>query len=298
MRIATNSVSDTILRQIQQLNADQSKLQTQISTGLRLSQPEDDPAAFGRVVNFQSALRQNAQYASNASTALALSQASYAGLQSLKTVSDRAGEIAALGNTTLGTSSMQSYAVEVNQLIEQAVQVANSTYQGNSLYAGTAVSAPAFNVSRDASGQVTGVTYAGDAGQAPVALSDASTVAPGTSHATNTGLGDFITQLVALRNGLQAGDATAVDATKSGLLDGENTIVSAMAEAGGIQTRINAAQAQLTAQATTLNGLVSNEDSTDITTAVVKLSQTQTAYQAALQSASKIMNLSLLDYLK
>jgi hypothetical protein len=31
---------------------------------------------------------------------------------------------------------------------------------------------------------------------------------------------------------------------------------------------------------------------------VVKLSQTQTAYQAALQSASKIMNLSLLDYLK
>jgi flagellar hook-associated protein 3 FlgL len=298
MRIATNSVSDTILRQIQQLNADQSKLQTQISTGLRLSQPEDDPAAFGRVVNFQSALRQNAQYASNASTALALSQASYAGLQSLKTVSDRAGEIAALGNTTLGTSSMQSYGVEVNQLIEQAVQVANSTYQGNSLYAGTAVSAPAFNVSRDASGQVTGVTYAGDAGQAPVALSDASTIAPGTSHATNTGLGDFITQLVALRNGLQAGDATAVDATKSGLLDGENTIVSAMAEAGGIQTRINAAQAQLTAQATTLNGLVSNEDSTDITTAVVKLSQTQTAYQAALQSASKIMNLSLLDYLK
>jgi len=298
MRIATNSVSDTILRQIQQLSSDQSKLQTQISTGLRISQPEDDPAAFGQVVNFQSQLRQNAQFANNASTALALSQASYAGLQSLKAVSDRAGEIAALGNTTLGTSTMQSYAVEVNQLIEQAVQVGNSTYQGNSLYAGTAVDAPAFTVSRDASGQITGVTYAGNAAQASVALSSSSTVPPGTSNATNTGIGAFINQLVALRNGLQAGDANAVDATKQGLLDGENTIVSAAAEAGGIQTRINAAQAQLTSQATTINGLISNADSTDITTAVVKLSQTQTAYQAALQSASKILNLSLLDYLK
>jgi flagellar hook-associated protein 3 FlgL len=297
MRIATNSVSDTILNQIQQLSSDQSKLQTQISTGLRITQPEDDPAVFGQVINFQSQLRQNAQYSNNASAALALSQASYAGLQSLKSISDRAGQIAILGNNTLGTGSMQSYATEVNQLIEQAVQVGNSTYQGNSLYAGTAVDTPAFTVSRDATGQVTGVTYAGDAGQAPIALSATSTVNPATTNATNTGIGAFINQLVALRNGLQAGDPNAVTATQPGLQAGENVIVSAVAEAGGIQTRINAVQTDLTAQSTTLSGLISNADSTDIATTVVKLTQAQTAYQAAIQSASKILNLSLLDYL-
>lgn len=298
MRIATHSVSDTILRQIQQLSADQSRLQTQISTGLRISQPEDDPAAFARVVNFQSELRQNAQYASNASSALALSQASYAGLQSLKSVSDRAGEIAALGNDVLGSDTMQSYAVEVNQLIEQAAQVGNSTYQGNSLYAGTAVDAPPFTIDRNAAGEITSVSYVGNSAQAPIALSSATSVNPGTTGDTNAGIGSFISQLIALRDGLQAGDSTAVDAVKPGLLASENVIVSAMAEAGGIQSRISAAQAQLTSEATTLTGLVSNDDSTDITTAVVKLSQTQTAYQAALQSASQIMNLSLLDYLK
>ena len=297
MRIATHSVSDTILRQIQQLNSDQAKLQTQVSTGLRISQPEDDPAAFARVVNFQSELRQNAQYASNAATALATSQASSAGLKSLKDVSDRAGEIAALGNDVLGSGTMQSYAVEVNQLIEQATQVANSTYQGNSLYAGTAIDAAAFTVNRNSAGQVTSVSYAGDSGQMPIALSSGTTVNPGSTGATNAGLGDFINRLIALRDGLAAGDATAVNATKSGLLDGENTIVSAMAEAGGIQSRISAAQTQLASQATTLTGLITNDAGTDITTAVVKLSQTQTAYQAALQSAGKILNLSLLDYL-
>jgi flagellar hook-associated protein 3 FlgL len=298
MRIASHSVSDTILRQIQQLSADQSRLQTQVSTGLRISEPEDDPAAFARVVNFQSELRQNAQYASNASAALSLSQASYAGLQSLKSVSDRAGEIAALGNDVLGSGTMQSYAVEVNQLIEQAAQVANSTYQGNSLYAGTAIDAPPFTINRNTAGEITSVSYVGNSAQAPIALSDATSVNPGTGGGTNTGIGNFVTQLIALRDGLQAGDSTAVDAVKPGLLAGEDVIVSAMAEAGGIQSRITAAQAQLTSQATTLTGLISHDDSTDLTTAVVQLSQTQTAYQAALQSASKILNLSLLDYLK
>ena len=297
MRIATSTLSDTVVRQLQQLNSDQSKLQSQISTGLRISLPEDDPAAFGRVVGYQSDQRLNAQYQKNASAALALSQASYAGLQSLKAVSDRAGEIATLGNSTLGPSAMQSYATEVNQLIEQAVQVGNSTSGGNSLFAGTAVDASAFTVTRDAGGQVTSVAYAGNSGQAPIALSAGSGVTAGTTGATNSGIGDFINQLVALRDALQGGDAAAVAAAQPALLQGENVIITAMAEAGGVQARISAAQTQLAAGATPLDTLIGQDDSTDLTTAVVRLSQTQTAYQAALQSAGKIMQLSLLDYL-
>ena len=51
MRIASNTVSDGIVRQIQQLGVQQARLQTQVSTGLRISQPDDDPAAIGRVLS-------------------------------------------------------------------------------------------------------------------------------------------------------------------------------------------------------------------------------------------------------
>jgi flagellar hook-associated protein 3 FlgL len=44
--------------------------------------------------------------------------------------------------------------------------------------------------------------------------------------------------------------------------------------------------------------LISSEADVDLPTTVVKLSQTQTAYQAALASAAKIMSISLLDYIK
>jgi len=42
----------------------------------------------------------------------------------------------------------------------------------------------------------------------------------------------------------------------------------------------------------------SNLTSADLATTLTKLDQTQTAYQAALESAAKIMNLSILNYIQ
>jgi len=298
MRVSNNTVTETILSQIQNLSTAQSKLQQQISTGLRISQPSDDPTAYGRVLNYQTAQRQVGQYQTNATNALALTQASYSGLQSFKKISDRAGELVTLGSSTLGTTSMQSYAVEVNQLIEQAVQVGNTSYNNSYVFAGSAVDTAPFVATRDASGQITSVAYAGNTTQSPVPLSEGTSVTPTTSGTTNTGLKDFVNQLIALRDALNSGNTTAVSATQAGLATGEDAIISAVAETGGMQTRIEAAQSELQTRTSTLDTLISNEDSTDLSTAVVKLSQAQTAYQAALAGGSKIMNMSLLDYIQ
>ena len=283
MRIASNTVSDNIVRQIQQLSSQQAKLQNQVSTGQRISQPEDDPAAVGRVLNLESERRQLTQYGNNASTALAVAQASSSGLQAMKKISDRAGQLATLGTGVLGADAMTADATEVDQMIEQAVQTANTQFSGNYIYAGTAVAVPPVSATRDANGQVTSVAYVGNATQAAIPLSDAASVTPGTDGATNTSLADFINNLVSLR-----------DALKSG----ENTLVSAIADNGGVQTRIEASQSQQTDRQTSLDALVSSEVDADMPSTIVKLTQTQTAYQAALQSAAKIMNLSLLDYIK
>jgi len=298
MRIATNTISDAMVRQIQLLTGEQSTLQMQVATGRRITKPEDDPAAVGRVLNFQSQERQVTQYSANADRALELAQTSYSGLQGLKKISDRAGELVTLGTGSLGPDAMSAYATETDQLIEQAVQLANSQSGGDYVYGGTAVSAPPFSVTRDINGSITAVTYVGNSTQAAIPLSDASSVTPSTSGATNTGIGDFITHLIELRDALNSGSTSAVSAVQPGLMTGEDTIISAMADNGGIQTRIEAAQAQQKDRTTSLASLVSNESSVDLPSTIVKLNQTTTAYQAALSSAAKIMNLSLLDYLK
>ncbi len=298
MRVASNTVSDGIVRQIQQLSSQQAKLQNQVATGQRISQPEDDPAAVGRVLNLESERRQLAQYGSNANRALEIAQASFSGLQGLKTISDRAGQLATLGTGALGADALKAYGSETNQLIEQAVQAANTRFSGNYIYAGAAVDVPPFTVARDATGQITSVTYNGDAAQPAIPLSEAASISPSTSGTTNSGLADFINHLVGLRDALNSGDTTAVAATQTGLTTSEDLLVSSIADNGGVQTRIQASQSQQTDRMTSLDSLVSSETDADLPSTIVKLTQTQTAYQAALQSAANIMHLSLLDYLK
>jgi len=298
MRIASNTVSDNIVRQIQNLGSQSARLQSKVASGQRITNPEDDPAAVSRVINLESERRAIEQFQRNADRALEISQASYSGLQQIKKLSDRATEIGTLGAGTISGEARTAYASEVDQLIEQAVQLGNTKFRNDYIFAGTAVDTAPFAATRDVNGKVTAVTYAGNTAQSSIALSESSTVAPGTSAATNTGLGDFINHLVALRDSLQTGDTTVVQAAQTDLLSSEDVLVNSLSEHGAIQMRIEVNQAQQKERVNNLEKLVSSEADGDLPSTIVKLNQTQVAYQAALQSASNIMKLSLLDYLK
>ena len=72
---------------------------------------------------------------------------------------------------------------------------------------------------------------------------------------------------------------------------------TAIATNGGIQTRIQAAQSDQTSQVTNLQSDISSVVDADLPTTIVQLTQAQTAYQAALQSAVSSMQLSILNYI-
>lgn len=297
MRIATSSISDTIVRQIQQLTTQQARLQNQVATGQRIFAPEDDPSSVGRVLNLATEQRQLTQYTRNADRALELSQATFSGLRGLKQICDRSTEIGTLGGGATSGDALRAYASEVDQLIEQALQVGNSTLGSDYLFGGSAVDAAPFVATRDAQGRITSVAYAGNDEQPAIPLSATSTITPGASGTTNLVTRDFLNHLVALRDALSTSDLPAVSTAQTGLIGTEDGFVSALGESGGIQTRIEASQAQNKDLGISLESLISKETDADLPSTVVKLNQTQTAYQAALQSAAKIMRISLLDYI-
>jgi flagellar hook-associated protein 3 FlgL len=297
MRIATNTISSNIINQIDRLSTQQSTLQNEVSTGQRISQPSDDPSGVNTALTLESQLSQVAQYGKNADQALTVAQASSTGLTSLKAVSDRAGELQTLGTGALGATAMQSYGTEANQLIEEAVQTANTKFNGNYIYGGTATDTPPFTVTRNPSGAITGVTYAGNTSQAGIPISNSTSVTPGTDGTTNAGIATFINNLVTLRDSLNSGSTASVSAVGAGLTTGENTLVTAIATNGGIQTRIQAAQTEQTSQTTNLQTDLSSDVDANLPTTITQLDQAQTAYQAALQSAVSTMQLSILNYI-
>jgi flagellar hook-associated protein 3 FlgL len=297
MRIATTTTSDALISQIQNLTSRQALLQNQVSTGESFTNPSDNPDGMAQLLNLDNEQSKITQYQSNANRALNVSQASYAALTQLKSISDRAGELVTLGQGTGGASSNTAYAQEVNQMIESAVQTANTTFGNDYLFSGTAVTTAPITVSRDSSGNVTSVAYAGNNSQSTIPLSDTSSISNGTSSTTNNGIQGFITNLISLRDALNSNSQSSLASTQTSLVSSEDNLVDSLSSQGAIQTRIQANQTQQTSRSQQIQQQQSDISSTDMATAVVKLTQTSTAYQAALASASKIMQTSLLDYL-
>jgi flagellar hook-associated protein 3 FlgL len=66
---------------------------------------------------------------------------------------------------------------------------------------------------------------------------------------------------------------------------------------GAVQTHLESAATLASNQSTSLDTQISNTAGANLSDTLVQLSQAQTAYQAALASSAKIMQLSILNYL-
>jgi len=297
MRITNNMVTSSMVSEMQQLETQQSTLQSEVASGLAVNQPSDNPQAFGQVIELQGQNEELQQYGDNANQAMNVANASYSGLNSLQQLYDTASQQGTLGSSAIDSNTQQGYATEVDQLIQQAVQVGNAQLDGSYIYAGTADSTPPFVTTENSQGQIASVQYVGNSDTTPIPISQNATVSAGTSGATNSGIADFINNLVSLRDALQSGDAGSISAANTALAPSEDLITTAVADNGAVQARIGSDQTEQQATAIQNETMISDASSVNLPTTEVQLSQNQLAYQAALQSASSIIHLSILNYI-
>ncbi len=298
MRIPNYTVSKTLVSRLQDLTARQANLNQQATTGQRITNPSDDPAAMGRVLNIQAEKQQIQQFASNNGRALNISQSSFSAVEQLKKTSDRLGEIAVLGSSTAGPDALRTYGTEVDGLLEQALQLGNTKHAGEYIFGGTRTDTPPFTATRDANGRILSVAYTGAAAGPEIRISEGGKVSPFTDGAQNQEFAVFINHAVVLRDGLQSGSVGAVLAARPGLDTSEDQLVITVADIGAKQTRLEIDRKQNASRFAELEKLTGADTDADLAEVLVELRQTQTAYQAALQSGSQALSMSLLDYLR
>lgn len=297
MRVTTNSFPDNLVNHLQRLTGRMNTLQQQTATGQRISQPSDDPAAAVRVLNGQAEQSVLVQYQRNASHAEDIVNATTSQVRNLLTVSDRANEMIALASDVQGDTAMGAYGTEINALLEQALVNANAGFNGEPLFGGTTGLQEPFAVTRDASGQITAVNYVGANATAQIQVAEGSTVSPYSSVANNLEIRDFLNNLVALRNALNSGDAATVKARATAQEGSEDDLITMLSGQGALQQRLEVDKTQNATRFTDLSEQISRDADVDLAQAVVELTQNQNAYEAALMSAGKILDTSLLDYL-
>ncbi|HWQ92201.1 MAG TPA: hypothetical protein VN673_11060 [Clostridia bacterium] len=304
MRVTGNSITQNLVSQLHLLAARQARLQQQAASGQRVTAPEDDPAAMGRALDLQAEDSLNAQHALNISTLQNRANVSASALQALKKISDRASEIATLASAIQSPENLEAAGIELKQLIQEAVRLANSQDGDQFVFAGTRSDQPPFTLTTDSEGTVTAVTYAGNSAQLQAQIAKNALISVDAPGANSSGTGprgvfsdsrygaDFFGHLISLQNHLLAGDTAAIqNVDRPGLLKDEDNIIFQTANNSVILARLETAAVTTEDQRVSLQKTLSNVAGADLTTTLVQLAQIQNSYQLAVQSSAKLLEL-------
>ena len=146
MRITPITLANDIIANLQNTYQTLTGIDQQLSSGKRINQPSDDPAGTAYSIDMQSSLDWNTQYQSSSTSATNWLQSTTSALQQLSDVASRARTLAIQGaNDTNTGGDRTSIASEVTQLFQQVVQIGNSSYGDNYLFAGSQVQTIPFN---------------------------------------------------------------------------------------------------------------------------------------------------------
>lgn len=208
MRISTAMIHMNSLRAMQDQQSALSKSQNEVSTGLRVQSPADDPIAATRILQVNQTLAQYEQYGKNIAGAQTRLSVEEQALSDAQDVVDRVRELALqANNASLSDTDRESIAAELQELKQELVDIGNrQDANGEYLFSGYATETKPFSLDADGA-----VIYAGDQGSRRIQTGPSQFVTDG-----DTGFDVFMD--IASGNGTFATSAAAGN-TGTGVID-------------------------------------------------------------------------------
>lgn len=177
MRVSTTQIYTQGIEAFQKQQAKLAKLQQQISTGVKLTKPSDDPAAASRVLQMEQTISLNLQYQVNIGLAEARLELEETTMASVENLVFRLRELAIQGNNaSLDTNAQQALSQEIDERLGELLALANTRdNNGDYLFAGYQSMNQPFT--RVQTGSIDHVVYGGDQGQRSLQISETRQVA-------------------------------------------------------------------------------------------------------------------------
>jgi flagellar hook-associated protein 3 FlgL len=297
MRVNPDMSGDVLAAIWQTQNQENTALQ-QMSSGKRVNVPSDDPLAAAQMVGNQDQSNRADQYLQNIDTLTNQLQTADSALASAVTAVTQAITLGVQGSTgTLSAANRQQIVQNLQGIQSQLVQLANTSVGGSYLFGGTASTAPPYTLDPT---NPSGVTYNGNSGTNTVQVADGlnlQTNMPGNQLFQNSA-GDIFGSLQQLITALQSGTSTDAGTATNQLRTAFDSLTGQRIFYGNAVNQLNSTQAFLQQERVTLKSQANNLVGADLTKTAVDLTRAQTAHNAALAAAAKILPTSLLDYLK
>lgn len=315
MRLSTNMIFDQQVRGITDSQSSWLKVGQQLSSGLRVNNPSDDPIAAASSVILAQSQAKSSQYATArtfANQSLSFEENTLQGvttaIQSAQTT------IVAASTGTLSDDDRESYATQLQGLRDQLLGLANTKdSNGRYIFAGYKTESAPF------SDTGSGVTYVGGTDAISQQVSDSRTMTVGntgdavfdhiTSNAkaepdgtdSETNLFTMLDSAIAALKVPQADadEATqktfqdAMDKTSRGLSNSLNNVLSVRSDVGIKMDEVDTLDAQGDTNDTIMATQMSNLVEVDYTSAISSYTMQQTALQASYKTFTDMSKMSL-----
>lgn len=306
MRVSTAMVFAQGLTNLQQQQSTMLKTQQEIATGVKLTNPAQDPVAFSTASDLSVLSSKQNQYSTNIDNATGKIQVQESTLGSITNMLQSVRDIAIQANNAAQNgTSLSALTDQLDQLQKALAGQMNATDErGEYLFSGTAARQQPY----DASGALNSAVST--AGTVSLAISDQQSVAINrpagqifqlSSSATTGGNASILQVISQLKTAITTQPANLQTIYQSAQKDIDtvlNQVTNARGSMGNALNTLSTAKSDNLAQQVITQQTLSQLRDTDMASAITQLNQSYLNLQATQQSMVKIQSLSLFNYLR
>jgi flagellar hook-associated protein 3 FlgL len=292
MRVTQSMLSNNMLRHISQSYERMGKTQEQLSTGKKISRPSDDPVVAMKGMTYRTNLTEVEQYKRNLSEAYNWMENSDAALDKATSVMQRIRELTVqASNGTLEGSQKEMIAKEVGQLKEHLVSIANTQVAGKYIFNGNDTTKAPVDLT------TTPPTLSANQNSVKIEMSKGIDVAVNINP-TKVFNTDIFGNITDLEEALKGNNATPINEFL-GKLDGNiDNLLAERAELGARYNRVELINTRVDEQEVIANRILSDNEDADIERVITDLKMQESIHRAALSVGSRIIQPTLMDFLR
>jgi flagellar hook-associated protein 3 FlgL len=300
MRVTQGMLAENMLRNLSASYARLGKYQDQLATGKKINRPSDDPVVAMKGMAYRTNLTEVEQFKRNFSEAHNWIESSDAALDEATQVLQRIRELVVqASNDTYDASQRASIAQEVQQLTDHLVSIANTKVGDKYIFNGTNTLQQPVDLNRTP-------PVSTNKNEVKFELSQGIYI-PVNVDPTKVFSYDSSTPGKGLFSDLQSLNKDLNDATKSGkdfsqylsYIDNHiNNFLNARAELGARMNRIELMENRVDQQEVIANRMLSDNEDADIERVITDLKTQESVHRAALGVGARIIQPTLLDFLR
>jgi len=293
MRISTNIIYNNLLSGIRNQQTIQNDGNAKISSGTRFQTPAQSGLDYKISLDIRHAqvsVQSSIDASNTVDSRLSISQTMLNDMNNLLTKAQVLAVQQASGQ--LGATERQAAFQEMNHLADQFLSDANKTWQGQSLFAGTAVDKNAFT--DDGTGTI---TYTGSKQDRIVSISDNQQILSNV-RGDNIAFSKAFSAMQSFKIALNNNDQTAIHDALGKLNSAGNSIIDLTTEVGSRLSALHISRSSFEDLKVNLDKRLATHEGVDIPSVMAELQQSSIALKAAYSQIAQMKTLSLTNFLR